>query len=43
MAEEVLEEQCVMCEVLLREIAIKQDIIDDMQEKIDAYEWAMGI
>jgi hypothetical protein len=43
MAAQVSEETCMRCEVLLREIEIKNDIIDDLQEKIDQMEWAMGI
>jgi hypothetical protein len=43
MAEEVLEDSCIRCQVLLEEIRIKNEIIDDLQEKIDQMEWAMGI
>jgi hypothetical protein len=43
MAKEVLEDGCERCKVLLEEIRIKTEIILDLQEKIDSYEWAMGI
>jgi hypothetical protein len=43
MAKEVLEDGCVRCQVLIEEIKIKNDIIDDLREKIDQMEWAMGI
>ena len=42
--------ECIRCEVLLKEIEIKNEIIKkleedilDLKEKLDAYEWAMGI
>ena len=41
---------CVRCQVLLKEIKIKneiikelEDVVLDLKEQIDAYEWAMGI
>jgi hypothetical protein len=34
---------CLRCEALLREIAIKNKIIADLQEKVSEKEWAKGI
>lgn len=43
MAAQVSEETCMRCAVLLKEIAIKNTIISDLQEKISKKEWTKGI
>lgn len=50
MAKEVPEQDCLRCEVLLQEIAIKNEIVErltdrnlDLAERVSQLEWAMGI
>ncbi len=43
MAEEVREEACDKCKELMEENRKLKDQVLDLLEKIDSYEWAMGI